>query len=99
MQSRSFLFGLTVLLVAGCYAKHDETDALKAAARIHSQLQQGDFAGIYRESGQSFKHEGDESRFVGVMGQFQKETGALRKITPIAYQSGVDSSAGRNYIL
>ena len=99
MRTAKYLIFFAVLLISGCYSKHDETDALNVAAKINSQLQQGDFASIYRQAGPSFRQEGDESKYVSVMTQYFKETGALRKITPRAYQSGVDSKAGRHHVL
>jgi len=88
-----------LLLVIGCNVAQDKTDAEAVATRINSQLQIGDFASIYRESSQSFKQVGNEAKFVAGMELFHKENGDLRKITPIAYQTGVDSKAGRTHVL
>ena len=99
MQIRWLLLATIVLFFAGCYSKADEGDALKVASRIHTQMQNGDFSGIRREASPTFRQAMDESTFVSTMQQIQKDYGVLRKWTPIAYQSGVDSRAGRNHTL
>jgi hypothetical protein len=99
MRIRWLLLATIVLLFVGCYSKADERDALKTAAKIHSQMQNGDFSGIRREASPSFRQGMDESTFVSTMQQIQKDYGVLRKWIPIAYQSGVDTKAGKNYTL
>ena len=54
---------LTTPALVGCSNERDRADALKAADRIHSFVKQQDTASIYRESGDSFKQEGDEAKF------------------------------------
>lgn len=39
----------------------------------------------------------DESSFVNGLARLYKENGALKKITPRAYQSGMDAKAGKTY--
>jgi hypothetical protein len=98
MQAR-WLFTLLVLFAASCYSKQDEGDALTAAAKIHSQLQNGDFVTVYKEAGPGLRQAIDETSFVVAMGHLYKDKGALRKITPVAYQRGVDSRSGQNHTL
>jgi hypothetical protein len=91
------LLGFILLPMAGCYSKQDESYALKATERVHSQLQSGDFATVYQEAGSGFKKATDQSSFETAMTRLYKENGALRRITPKAYQSAVDVKAGRTY--
>jgi len=99
MLIRWFLFAAVVLVFAGCYSKQDEGDALKVASRIHAQMQNGDFSGIRKEAAPSFRRAMDEATFFSSMQAIQKDYGALRKWTPIAYQSGVDTKVGTNHTL
>jgi hypothetical protein len=99
MHGRLFLLLLTVLLAVGCYSKKDEEDAFKAAERVHSQLQSGDFSSVHREAGPGVKRAMNESSFVEGMRRAYQENGTLRRITPVAYQSGVDAKAGRIHTL
>ena len=96
-----FIIAVVVTLVvsSGCYVRQDEQDALKVADRIHSQLKRHDFQAIYRESEESFKAAGDESKLVIALQQIQDAVGALKNATPIAYQSVLDSSAGKKHVL
>jgi hypothetical protein len=88
-----------LVLVLGCDIEQDRRDAESVALRIHSQIQHGDFLSIHREAGKSFQQVGNESRFVSSMEQLRRENGLLEKWTEVAYQTGVDSNAGRTHIL
>jgi hypothetical protein len=82
------------VLLSGCNVERDKLDAQRVADRIHTQQKSGDFQSIYRESGNSFKKEGDEAKFVAAMRDLYGGTGSLKNVRPIAYQSGVDSTVG-----
>jgi hypothetical protein len=88
-----------LILVLGCDLQQDRRDAENVALRIHSQIQHDDFLSIHREAGQSFKQVGNESRFVSMMEQLRKENGLLEKWSEMAYQTGIDSNAGRTHVL
>ena len=99
MRLLKMLFLAAIIFLSGCNVEQDRLEAKKAADRVHSQLQNQDYASIYREAGKSFKEVGDESKFVAGMLQVHEERGSLKTATPIAYQSGVDSDAGRTHTL
>lgn len=91
---------LTLVLTAlGCSNEQDRSDALKAADRIHSFVKKQDFASIYRESSDGFKQEGDESKFVESMKTIYENVGVLKDAKPVAYQSTIDSNAGKQHVL
>lgn len=92
-----FAFIVAVLIFSACYSKRDEADALNAAAQIHAHLQAGEFRAIHKQASQGFRRAMDESTFVSGMTQLFKDNGAIQKITPVAYQSGVDSKAGKTH--
>jgi hypothetical protein len=72
---------------------------MAAAARIHSFVEKQDFASIYRESSDGFKQDGDESRLVASMNAIYEGVGALKEAKPVAYQSTIDSKAGRLHVV
>jgi len=90
---------LVIFIVVGCNVARDQADAGAVASRVHSQMQSGDFAGIYRESAPRFKGVGTESQFVSMMEQINREIGVLKKTDEVAYQTGVDSRIGRTHVL
>jgi hypothetical protein len=75
---------------ASAVSPQDKADASAAATRIHSQLKSGDYAGIYKESADSFKKLGTEAQFVSMMQQAQQKTGAFKD----AKETGVEPAAG-----
>ena len=89
----------TSLTLAGCASQQARSDALRAADRIHVFITKQEFASIYRESSDSFKQEGDESRFVESMTAIYESVGALKNAKPVAYQSTIDSNVGRQHVL
>jgi hypothetical protein len=99
MRPLQILFTAIFVFSIGCNVQQDRMEAQKAAERIHSQLQSLDYASVYRESGESFKEVGDESKFIAGMRLLYEENGTLKTATPIAYQSGVDSNVGRTHTL
>lgn len=99
MRLLQIMFATTLLLLFGCSVRQDELDAERAAERIHSQVKSHDFQSIYRESGDSFKEAGDESKFVTAMQQNHEAVGSLKNATPIAYQSVLDSNVGAKHVL
>ena len=90
---------ILALILIGCNNQADETDALKAAERIHSLITKHDFSSIYRESSDSFKAAGDEARFVEAMEKIQAAIGSLKSATPVAFKSGLDTNVGRKHEL
>ena len=94
---------LTILLLtpilAGCSSQQNRSDALKAADRIHAYLKKQDFASIYRESSDSFKQEGEESKFVESMRAVSETAGTLKEAKPVAYQETIDSNVGKQHVL
>jgi hypothetical protein len=88
-----------ILTTLGCSNEQNRSDALKAADRIHTFVKQQNFASIYRESSDSFKQDGDESKFVENMKEIYENVGPLKEAKPVAYQSTIDSKAGQQHIL
>ena len=99
MRLPQIIFAITIVFLIGCHSRQDELDAESAAERIHSELRSQDFQSIYRESGDSFKETGSESKFVAAMQQIHEAFGPLKKASPIAYQSGFDSNVGVKHVL
>jgi hypothetical protein len=99
LSLRTILILAILTLTSACNAGRDRQDTLVAAARVHSQLQAGDFAVIYSEAAPRFKSVGSESQFVSQMQQFFLESGKLVKVQEVAYQSGIDSQAGPTHTL
>ena len=62
-------------MLLSCNTQHDLEDARTAAAHIHSQLQVGDYAAIYRESAPGFKTVGSQEEFISGMQDFFEGTG------------------------
>jgi hypothetical protein len=87
------------LIICGCSIEKDQADARAAAVQVHANLRSGDFAAIYRQSAPRFKSVGSESEFVSRMNLFQQEHGSLKSAVELAYESGVDSRAGRTHTL
>lgn len=90
---------LTALTLAGCSQQKDRSDAVRAADRIHSFVKKQDFASIYRESSDTFKQEGDESKFVENMKAIYENAGALKDAKPVAYQQTIDSNVGIQHVI
>jgi hypothetical protein len=59
----------------------------------------GDYASIYKESAPRFKAVGTEAQFVSLMQDFRRQHGPLKTANEIAYQTGVESMAGRVHVL
>jgi hypothetical protein len=93
------LLATTIVLHFACNTRQDQADALNAAEKIHAQIKNVDFQSIYRESDDTFKAAGDESKFVEHMKRIHEVAGSLKAATPIAYQSTLDSNVGRKHIL
>lgn len=100
---RIFPLALTLIVasttLAGCSSQQDRAYALKAADRIHYLIRKQDFASIYRESSDSFKQEGEESKFVESMRGIYESVGALKEAKAVAYQETIDSNTGKQHIL
>lgn len=69
-----------------------------AAARINNQMRNKEFANLYTESSPGFKTI-SESDFVAHITELQKKLGPIKNISDRAYQSGMDSNAGKTYML
>ncbi|HEY1270133.1 MAG TPA: hypothetical protein VGH16_22940, partial [Candidatus Binatia bacterium] len=76
----------------------DEREARAVVDRVHEQIRDENYSAIYNESAQRFKSVGPEFKFLEVMRQYRTETGTFKKVTPVAYEVGVDSSAGKIYV-
>ncbi len=72
---------------------------MAAAARIHTQIQSGQYSMIYRESAPAFQTSGNESQFISQMMNINAENGSFKDAVLIAYQMGVDSQVGRTHSL
>jgi hypothetical protein len=96
---KAIILATAILLVFGCNARKDQADAQKAAERVHILMKGRDFQTIYRESAETFKAEGDESKFVNGMKSIHDVAGDLKSATPLVYQSSFDSSVGVKHIL
>jgi hypothetical protein len=100
MRIPLLILALTLTLTnLSCSNEQDRSNALKAADRIHAFAKQQDFASIYRESSEGFKHDGDESKFVEGMRAIYENVGALKEAKPVAYQNTIDSSSGKQHVL
>lgn len=98
MQSASIVFILSfVLLIPGCNIARDQTDVRNLASRVHSQMQDGDFSAIHRESASRFKGVGSESQFVSLMQQIYEERGTIKKVEEVAYLISYDLNTGKTY--
>lgn len=88
-----------IFFLQSCNFRNDRADAEMAAARVHSQIRATDYSSIYTASAPRFKSIGDESQFISIMQRLHQENGTLQKADEIAYETGIDSSAGRIYLL
>ena len=96
--SRLLIVIASFSLLVCCTSEKDMQATKTAAARINSQMQNKEFAKIYRESSPGFKTI-SESDFVAHITEMQKKLGPIKNISDRAYQSGMDSNAGRTYTL
>ena len=94
----SLLVFLSLGLSSGCANAGDREAARQAAARIHSQIHNRDFAAIYDESAEGFKTV-EKAEFVAGMTRLQDKLGAVKNFKEMVYQAGVDSRAGRTHAL
>jgi hypothetical protein len=99
LSHRTVLIVFVLSVTTACNVERDQQDALAVASRVHSQMQVGDFAVIYRDAAPRFKSVGSESEFVSRMQKFVSEYGKFVKAQEVAYQSGLDSQAGRTHTL
>lgn len=99
LSHRSVLIFIFFLLASACNVQRDQQDVLAVSSRVHAQMQAGDFAAVYRDSAPRFRSVGSESEFVSRMQQFVTENGKFLKAREVAYQSGLDSEAGRIHTL
>lgn len=89
---------LTVLSVA-CNLSGQKTAAENLAQQIHSQMQVGDFATVYKNSALRLKSASTESEFVDYFKQIQHDLGSLKDAREVTYQSRLDSRTGRTQAL
>src|SRR5262249_23931560 len=87
------------VLLGACNVAQDQQDAKAVAARVHAQIQTSDYVGIYRASAPRFKTVGSAGKFETVMQQLRNDVGMLKIITELAYETGVDTNAGRVHTL
>jgi hypothetical protein len=97
-QFTSVLLFLGLVLLNGCANPRDREAARHAAARIHSQSHNRNFAIIYDEAATGFKTV-DRAEFVADMSDLQNKIGAVKNLKEIAYQTGLDSKVGRTHAL
>ena len=97
--SRGVLIVLLLMLLTGCQSKQEEKETLESAARIHSQLQRGDFSAIYEEASPILRKEMEESVFVAGLKTVYKDNGPIKNRTPIAFQRSHDLNLGSQNIL
>lgn len=58
-------------------------------------MRSGDYVSIYRESAPRFKSTATEAQFVSVMQEFVRQHEGFKAAIEIAWQTGVDSTAGK----
>lgn len=78
-----------------CDISRDKKAAEDAARRVHTNMQLGDFAAVYREAHPRLKATSTESDFVDFYVQLQRDFGTLKEAHEIAYERRVDSRIGR----
>lgn len=88
-----------LMSVIGCNSSKDRDDAKVVAERVHGQLRAGNYQAIYNESAPRFKTVGSEADFINAMQRQRSFAGLLKNATELAYETGVDASAGRIYVL
>jgi hypothetical protein len=97
-NSLRYLKSISIILAVGfigCSSSQDKTAAGDLAQRVHSRMQSGDFATIYKESAPRLKSASTESEFVDYFKDIQNELGSLKQVHEIAYESRMDSRTGR----
>jgi len=72
-------------------ASRDKADARACALRVLAQMETGDFATVYRESGAVFKKIGPEGAFVTKFQQTRQKTGALTKPRELKFDTRPDN--------
>lgn len=97
-QSTSLLVFLVLGLLNGCTNSRDLEAARQAAARIHSQIQSRNYDEVYDESANGFKTV-NKDEFVADMRELQDKLGPVKNLKELAYQTGLDSRAGRTHAL
>ena len=85
-------------LLVSCASKTEMQATKTAAARINAQMRNKEFANIYKDSSKGFKTV-SESDFVAQITELQKKLGPIKNISDVAYQSGMDTAAGRTHTL
>lgn len=88
----------TVLSIC-CSIARDKTSAENLAQTIHSHMQLGDFATVYKESAPRLKAASTESEFVDYFNQIQHGLGSLKEAHEVTYESRLDSRIGRAHAL
>jgi hypothetical protein len=59
----------------------------------------GDFSSMYKESAPRFKKVGSEAEFVSLMLDFRRRHGHLESANEVAYEIGIEATAGKVYVL
>jgi len=72
-------------------APQDMADARATALRVLAQMEAGDFANVYRESGAGFKQIGPEAAFVAKFQQTRQKTGALTNPKELKFDTRPDN--------
>jgi hypothetical protein len=92
------LVALSAGLSFGCEVGQDKEAAETLAARIHTQMRSRDFAGVYNQSASGFRTV-SEAEFVSDMTEIQNKLGQITDVKAVAYQTGLDTKAGRTHTL
>jgi hypothetical protein len=83
--------------IFGCNFFLGKSAGEAVAARIHAQVQQKDYSAIYNEASAGFKQTAPESDFIEFMQNYSSKTGAFKQATQVAWEIGVDATAGKMY--
>jgi hypothetical protein len=89
---------LSIGLSTACKVTQDREAAEKAADRIHVQMRNRDFAGIYNQSASGFRTD-TEAGFVSHMTEIQNKLGQIKDVKAVAYETGLDTRVGKTCTL
>lgn len=99
MSNSRIIFFSLILFSFGCNVGQNKSEAQALASQIHNQIQAGDYKGLYNAAEPNFQKGGTEAEFVTAMEQLRQEYGTLKKASPVAYATRIDSNIGTMHIL
>ena len=82
-NSLRYLKSISIILAVGfvaCNSSQDKTAAENLAERVHSRMQSGDFATVYKESAPRLESASTESDFVDYFKDIQNHLGSLKEM-------------------